>query len=169
MGHRYVSMQQVLAADRQVWLLLAQDSRNCLRITAGQDPPLDDKFEKLTTSPEVTSCMTHLPSASGSSSSQQNSAKTPDHSKRSQPAKPLTQGTKSAPPKGGGKNTDSIGYMLKNMPENCVSKLDNGKFICLRYQFNKCKFQKKKQCQNGVHQCFYKGCHKERPYSECSH
>ena len=32
-----------------------------------------------------------------------------------------------------------------------------------------CKNQKKAQCANGLHQCFYTGCNKKVPYIECSH
>lgn len=168
-GHKYITLQQVLAADKQLWTLLSQETRNSLQIQPGEDPPLDKAMKKLVTDAQVTSCMTHLPSGSSSSGSNQQTAA----SAKTNTAAAATSAQKSpvttANTKGGSKSTDSIAYYLKNMPQDCVSKLENGKFLCLRFQHGKCKRQKKKQCNNGLHLCYYKGCHKPRPYCECTH
>lgn len=169
-GHRYITMQQVLAADKQLWTLLSQESRNSLQIQPGSPPPLDKLMKTLINDTQVTSCMTHLPSGSSSSSGGQNLTQQPKQQAASPSAPPPPKPyTSPSAPKGGGKSTDSIAYYLKNMPPNCVSKMDNGKFLCLRFQHGKCPQQKKKQCRNGLHNCYYKGCHKPRPYCECSH
>jgi hypothetical protein len=40
-GHKYVTMQQVLSADRELWSMMSQDSRGNLKVSAGAEPPLD--------------------------------------------------------------------------------------------------------------------------------
>ena len=59
-GHKYVSMQQVLA-DRQLWSLMSQDSRGNLKVSAGAEPPLNRLIVKLRESPQVLCFMTPLP------------------------------------------------------------------------------------------------------------
>ena len=59
--------------------------------------------------------------------------------------------------------------LLASLPDGCQSKLPTGKWICLFYNKGICKNQKKGQCANGLHQCYYKGCNKKVPYIECSH
>lgn len=63
MGHRYVSLQQALAADKQLWTLIAPETRNKLQIEAGSAPPLDVAIEKYAAHPAVKACMTPLPVA----------------------------------------------------------------------------------------------------------
>ena len=54
-------------------------------------------------------------------------------------------------PKGKGKGKGpSIAELLKKMPSNCVSKMPDGKFLCLRYQTGQCFHQRKKRCNNGL-------------------
>ena len=60
-GHRYVTMQQVLNADREMWSLMSQDSRGTLKVAAGADPPLDKLIDKLRESPQILCFMTPLP------------------------------------------------------------------------------------------------------------
>ena len=165
-GYRYVTLQQVLAADKQLWTLVSQDTRNTLQIVAGEPAPLDSAIQKFANEPQMTACLTNLPAPHHTASS--SGSHGPQQEKKSKPQSQATAKT-SPSAKGGGKNTDRIAYLLKNMPPNCVSKSDTGKFFCLRYQVSKCRYQKKKQCNNGLHQCYYKGCHKERPCCECQH
>ena len=68
MGHKYVTLQQALAADRQLWTLVAQETRNSLQIVSGNDPPLDAAITKFADDPQVMACLMPLPSGSSSSS-----------------------------------------------------------------------------------------------------
>ena len=171
-GHKYVSMQQVLNADKELWALMSQETRGQLKVAVGQDPPLDKHLDDLTKSPQVLCFMTPLPGGR----LVENSGKTSDSTSSKQPPKP----DRAVASQGNGKkrNFDQISKpsgsgtvkeLLKSMPQNCVSKLDSGKFICLHYNNGTCKRQKNSSCNMGAHVCYYKGCHKKRPYIECSH
>ena len=46
-GHKYVTIQQIMAADRELWSLLSQSTRGKLKVMVGQPPPLDVELETL--------------------------------------------------------------------------------------------------------------------------
>lgn len=132
-SYQYTTIQQILAANRT---LVAQASRGELKIVPGSDPPLDAYFKRFAVSNEVTCYMNPLPSTSGNAAS----ASQPD--KTSGKGEPSIKGKGDKDAKGAGKGTGKpVGEMLKNLPENCQSKLPNGKFLCLRYQWGQCRFQ----------------------------
>lgn len=159
-GYKFVSIQQVLAADKELFTIVSQSSRGELRIVAGGPAPLDTFFERHMNSSEVVCYMNPLPA------SQQTNPTPPNKT----PENPGGVKGKGDGGKGKGKTKGpSIAELLKNLPNNCVSKMPDGKFLCLRYQSGQCFHQRKKRCNNGVHKCYFKGCHKERPYSECNH
>ena len=60
-GHRYVTIQQILTADRELWTQIAQASRGALQIVAGKPAPLDSLMKEWMNAPEVTSCLLPLP------------------------------------------------------------------------------------------------------------
>ena len=161
-GFKFVSIQQVVAADKELFTIVSQNSRGELKIVAGSPAPLDTLFEKHMNTPEVSCYMSPLP-AGGQPPNPASSVRGDDP--------PVNIKGKGDPPrKGGGKGKGpSIAELLKKMPTNCVSEMPDGKFLCLRYQNGQCYHQRKKRCNNGLHKCYYKGCHKDRPYSECSH
>eukprot|EP00435_Cladocopium_sp_Y103_P012896 s199_g3.t1 len=170
-GHKYVTMQQVLNADRELWSLMSQDSRGTLKVAAGEDPPLDKLINKLRESPQILCFMTPLP---GTSTTPQPKAP-PAVPKAGNPA-PKRPANDS--PKGAGKNKQrrtseaggkTVKDLLSSMPPNCVSKTDAGKFICLHFNNGTCRRQKSSSCNMGLHMCYYKGCNQKRPYIECSH
>ena len=156
-----MSIQQVLAADKELFTIISQHSRGELRIVAGSPAPLDAFFQKYMDSSEVVCYMNPLPAA------QQSNPPVRDKAAEN-PGGVKGKGDNPGKGKGKGKGP-SIADLLKNMPNNCVSKMPDGKFLCLRYQTGQCYHQRKKRCNNGLHKCYFKGCHKDRPYSECNH
>ena len=160
-GYKFVSIQQVLAADKELFTIVSQHSRGELRIVAGSPAPLDAFFQKYMDSSEVVCYMNPLPA------SQQSNPPVKDKAAENPGG---VKGKGDNPRKGKGKGKGpSIADLLKNMPNNCVSKMPDGKFLCLRYHTGQCYHQRKKRCNNGLHKCYFKGCHKDRPYSECNH
>ena len=170
-GHKFVSIQQVLNADKEMWSLLSQESRGTLRVGPGEDPPLDKRIENLRVSPQILCFMTPLPSG--------DRPKQPPPQAPSAPAKrPANDSNKPFTPRGGDKHKQhkpsgsggkTVKDLLQALPPNCVSKTDAGKFICLHYNNGTCRKQKNSSCNMGVHMCYYKGCGQKRPYIECSH
>ena len=59
-GYHFVSIQQILAADKFYWTRVSQETRGQLQIVAGADPPLDQKLKDFMFAPEVASLMTFL-------------------------------------------------------------------------------------------------------------
>ena len=60
-GHKYVTIQQIMAADQELWNFLSQNTRGKLKVMVGQPPPLDGELEALGKSPPVLCFMTPLP------------------------------------------------------------------------------------------------------------
>lgn len=60
-GHRYVTVQQILSADKELWNLLSQNTRGKLKVSIGEPPALDSEIKVLMSSPAVLCFMTPLP------------------------------------------------------------------------------------------------------------
>ena len=169
-GHKYVTTQQILSADKQLWLHVSQQTRGKLTSGIGDKPPLDEHLKTYMRSPEVLCFMTPLPSmnASAGPSHRAEPYSKADHSSGSGKGKGKnrfqSKGSPSAP-----NNGPTIKEMLTNMPDGCTSKLPNGQWLCVFFNRGICKHQKKPRCHLGLHQCYYKGCTEKRPYIECKH
>eukprot|EP00435_Cladocopium_sp_Y103_P029846 s357_g7.t1 len=170
-GHKYVSMQQVLNADRELWSLMSQESRGSLKVAAGGDPPLDKHIEKFKDSPQILCFMAPLPGSSASAAPK--AAPSAPKSDNSGPKWPANDSPKPFPKtkirKTAGSGGKTVKDLLAALPPNCISKTDAGKFTCLHYNNGTCRRQKSSSCNMGLHQCYYKGCGQKRPYIECSH
>ena len=57
-------VQQVLAADQNLWHIVAQDSRDHVTISAEMPPPLDAHIKPAAANPMVIACTTPLPKPS---------------------------------------------------------------------------------------------------------
>ena len=62
-GYKFVSVQQILAADKELFTIVSQHSRGELRIVAGSPAPLDGFFQKYMDSSEVVCYMNPLPAS----------------------------------------------------------------------------------------------------------
>eukprot|EP00435_Cladocopium_sp_Y103_P057446 s2110_g19.t1 len=60
-GFRYISTQQICECDKEMWMLLSQQSRGQLQSFDPDIYPLDALIEQLTTSPEVLCFLSPLP------------------------------------------------------------------------------------------------------------
>ena len=172
-GHKYVTMQQVLNADRELWSFMSQDSRGNLKVSAGAEPPLDKLIGKLRESPQVLCFMTPLPGQAHAQPSKPQPAEPKQNTPG--PKRPIADAAGPKPfPKNKQRRTTEPGGkivkdLLSSMPPNCVSKTEAGKFICLHFNNGTCRRQKSSSCNMGLHMCYYKGCNQKRPYIECSH
>ena len=165
-GHKYITVQQILTADKQLWMLVSQETRGTLNQKVGDELPLTEAFKKFCNSPEVLCFMTPLPSTRSEPYSRPDSGSQPSSGKSKGKGK-NKHGAQSNSQSNSG--TPTIKDLLSNMPENCSSKLPSGKWLCVFFNRGLCKHQKKSQCHLGLHQCYYKGCNEKRPYIECKH
>ena len=62
------------------------------------------------------------------------------------------------PPK---KHKNDIKELLASLLEGCSSKNKEGKFRCLYFNKGLCRFQKKKRCNLGLHECYFDGCNRQ--------
>eukprot|EP00435_Cladocopium_sp_Y103_P008239 s5288_g2.t1 len=144
-GHKYVTMQQVLNADKELWSLMSQDSRGTLRVATGEDPPLDKLIDKLRESPQILCFMTPLPGSSAAQPSKPQPATPKQNPGPKRPAddsagpKPNPKTKQRRTSANGGKTVKDL---LNSLPPNCISKTETGKFICLHYNNGTCKRQK---------------------------
>ena len=63
-GHKFTSIAQALNADRELWQLIAQESRGEIKVVGGAKPPLDDFMDRFQTHTRVNVCLANLPQAS---------------------------------------------------------------------------------------------------------
>ncbi|CAE7297549.1 F25B4.6 [Symbiodinium sp. CCMP2592] len=161
-GHKFTSIAQALNADRELWQLIAQESRGELKVVAGADPPLDKFMAALSTHTRVNICLANLPKGSGKGPENK-----PDHT--GQEAKGgRGRGGKGAKGDKGNKRKwdDSVDpkraeilQLLKEMPKGCVSRMPKTRqFLCVLFQHGKCPQQSKDRCNRGLHNCWHKDC-----------
>eukprot|EP00435_Cladocopium_sp_Y103_P055383 s1537_g18.t1 len=161
-GHKYVTHDQILRADKALWLKVAEETRAKVQ-SNGTDKVVDEAIEKWSLHAEVQYHMMPLPFATS------NTAK-PSGAQPTTTTKPvvkdndLKQGSK-----GKGKGKSGKGKIV--VPENCEIKYgDNQRPICMKYNIGICRGNVKpgKRCQYGYHVCWKKSCHKAHSAVECT-
>ena len=159
-GHKYVSHEQLLRADKALWLKVAEETRSKVQ-SNGLQKPVDDAIERWSVHPEVQYHMMHLPGAS--------SSQTPTKPLPSAPAtKPVIKDNDTKITKGKGKGK-SKGKVV--IPPDCEIKFgETNKPICMKYNIGTCRGNVKpgKRCQYGFHVCWRKSCHKPHSAVECT-
>lgn len=158
-GFRAVTLQQIINADREMWLQAAQQSRGKTLV----DPtrPLDAILEKVFESHDVSFHLLPLPVAqvnqsSGESKNAQSNANRGGGNKRK-----FASGDKPAAKKakGAGKNFD--------LPPDCVAQTGAGLRICFQYNRGRCNHQNKDKCERGLHVCWRRNCAGKHPHTQC--
>ena len=183
LGHRYVTMHQALAADREVWQLLSQDTRGALRPLPDGKRPLDLAMQKRMYDPAVQVCIVPLPSGAAAAAKSAGSgvpkptgegqlSKSAAKRKRAKERKVAQQAEakkareappkSDSPPKGTGKGKKGN---QPDLPTGCALKQGNDVF-CANYNRGNCTFGAKCRFK---HACYFVGCGKTRPYIECGH
>ena len=153
-GFKNVSLSQIIAADKRLWVLLSDMTRGAVVGTPGAPKPCDLQMERLSSNPDVMSFLMPVP----------------DVVERRQPDK-VREGPYDKPPKGKGKGKQSHGDGPPQVPHDCSLKFGDNKPICGLYNRGKCwgKVMAGKRCQKGFHVCWKVGCNRPRPAHECTH
>lgn len=162
-NHQAVGLNQVLAADRELFQLLSHNLMGQIQAPAGAKRPLDDEIETLSRSPDVLFHLLPLPKA-------------PPAPPAPHPQKRPFVNTKGDKGKATGKGkTQNAGADNKeprfSLPEGCVAKNEDGKPWCFAFNHGRCRFKnvKKGRCPRGYHGCYFKGCGRPTPFVECTH
>ena len=154
-GYRYISTQQICECDKEMWMMLSQQSRGHLQSLDNNAFPLDSMIEQLTTSPEILCFLAPLP---GQKRDADTSSAPP--AKKPKPDADSSQGNSKGQP------SAPSGVQWRKVPQGCQRKGSNG-WRCLKYQWGLCNKQKENKCKFGVHECFK--CGAKRPYNQCNH
>ncbi|CAE7253319.1 F25B4.6 [Symbiodinium sp. CCMP2592] len=180
-GHKFTSIAQALNADRELWQILAQESRGSIKVIGGVKPPLDVFIERLQTHTRVNVCLANLPQATGGGKGDKGDRGGKADGKGDREGKGRGGRGKGRGDKGGQKRKwddaqvdpkrAEILQLLKEMPKDCVSRMPKTRqFLCVLFQHGKCPDQSKARCDRGLHNCWHKDCLKKGvPYCECRH
>ena len=189
-----VSMQQVLAADRKAWEILARECVLGVR-PVGDKLPLDEKIDDVLKTFEFSMCLLPLPrradsgggrkrKASASSGSSEGGKKSGRASRKKRQRENLNKmkgelaalrqgsGSGSAGSKGGGKgkekgsNKRAPPVPTKLLPGRAFN--DEGVPLCVGFNLGACEKAKRgESCDNGLHACTRLGCNEPHPSYEC--
>ena len=150
-GYRQTSMEQCKEADKMLWTMLAERTRDNVKVTAA-DKPVQVAFIALTLSTEVLLLLQPLPAPQT----------------RPGPYDRTPTNDAKGDGKGKGKNDKGKGKAKISLPENCTAKTPEGKPICFNFNYGRCRrAQAGKRCDRGYHVCFR--CYSNKPHCECTH
>ena len=157
-GFRAVSLQQVINADREMWMLAAQEARG--KSLMDPSKPLDSILELSFKAPETTYHLLPMPQSGGGKGDQPPAPR--DNHRGDGPLKRPFKGgghPSAKRHKGKGKGID--------IPAGCVAETGAGQRICFQYNRKRCNHQDKDRCPRGLHVCWAKGCGDKHPHSDC--
>ena len=156
-GFRAITLQQVINADREMWMLAAQEARG--KNLLDPSKPLDSVLELSFKSPETSYHLLPLPQTGGKGDNAPSQREGP---RGDPPLKRQFKGSGQPGPKrakGKGKGID--------LPAGCVSETGSGQRICFQYNWMRCNHQDKDRCVRGLHVCWTKNCGGKHPHGDC--
>ena len=151
-GYAKISMQQIINADRKLFVKLAEGTRSGVQ-TTGAGRPLDQIFRATMEHPDVLHLLQPLPTAASNKRSSDSSYDKPD----TKVPRPKTKG------KGKAKGQQGTGSLTIKMPaglEGGTPGNRNNQPICFDYNLpHGCKLPVTKgRCRKGMHICCVKNC-----------
>ena len=164
-GYNKVTLQQVLKADQQAWVRLAETLTSGVRRAADGSLPMDAAIQALPNDPKFTFYLLPLPMASQKRTLE-------DAAERPAKIVSTTQKGKGSADKGRGKGKKTRTWRLpKGMPQQLASKQSStksGQPICWAYNLAcGCANAKAGQeCPRGLHVCMEPGCQKNHSLLE---
>ena len=154
-NYKFVSVEQIMNADRALWVKLSDSTRGRLHSTTGTRKTFDVEFEALCEHPEVLQHILPLQQTFTVKSQNIHGNPVPDRNPH-------------APQPGKGKGEGKAKGPGIQVPEDCEIYVDN-KQLCKKWQVGRCtaKIKAGKRCMTGWHLCWKKNCHKAHPGNEC--
>ena len=165
-GFARTTFQQIEAADKRLFVLLAEKTRAGIKATA-TGRPCDAHFEVCMNSTEVMSLLQPKPIAVRSSEEPPTKRPKidrpgPDKSPFERPGKGRNKGRGKASPS----QFMRIPTDLLNL--GCTGATPQGYRLCFSFNLKKCSNSVQNQrCDKGLHLCAVKGCHKQHAAVEC--
>lgn len=161
-GFARTTMKQLELADRKLFCVLAEKTRDGIKCTtAGR--PLDAVFKACTECSEVLSLLQPRPSSITTEKNRESGNQTGEP-----PAKrPRREPGKKGKGKGGGPNNGAFVRIPHDLLKlNCVAATPKNHRICFSYNLKKCDGSGQK-CPKGLHVCAVQGCFRSHPAVEC--
>ena len=162
-GYQRITLQQIVNADKKLFLKLAELTRNGIQVTS-KGRPVDMIFEQAMHHPDVLHLLQPMPTPRGGSSSAAPSASSATSAPRPGPyTRPQSKG------KSKGKSQGSLTIKMPQGLEQGVPGTRNGNAICFDYNLNKCQLPVNRgRCRKGLHICCFRGCFKQdHTYQTC--
>ena len=158
-GFARTSMKQIEQADRKLFCLLAEKTRDGIKSTS-KGRPLDIVFKDCIESSEVLTLLQHKPLVNP------DKLRDPPFLKDDDPnPKRVKKG------KGKGKGKGKVGNSFARIPLDllslgCVGTTPKNHRICYSFNLKKCDVNGQK-CDKGLHVCAIRGCHKGHAALDC--
>lgn len=161
-GFQMVTIEQIVQADKRMWLAAAQLTRSGINPT-GSPTPLELALDQARLDPQVTMLLLPLPKGSHSSSSESR----PDKMQRTglDSRRPVfdPKGKKGGP-KGSGKKSGPFVKMPQSL-RGLHYKTKDGNPICFGYNLGNC--SSTGDCDRGKHVCMKPFCYGPHPHTAC--
>ena len=164
-GFQQVSMKQLELADKKLFTLLAEATREGIKAQAGGKPCVI-AFDKCFESTEVRHLLQPRPMPSGHAVNPGGNKppRSPPLGGAPSPKKPRANGKG----KGLGKSSDFQRIPHDLLHLGAVANTPKGHRLCFSFNLKSCNSQTKQQkCEKGLHLCCVKGCHKAHPALDC--
>ena len=161
-GYKYVSHEQVLRADKALWMKVAEDTRSNVQ-SNGANKPVGEAVKRWSTSPEVQYHTTPLPSGVGAPTKS-----VPASTHTALATKPIMKNYDLKGHKGKGKSKTKGKIVV---PDDCKIKYaEANKPICMKYNIEtrRGNVRPGKRCRYGFHVCWKTTCHKPHSAVECT-
>ena len=154
-GYTSVTLGQIVIADREMFVRLADRLEGQLQKPIGAEKPMDSALRELSESPDINQFLQPL-----ASPPQPHPTKRPHKTTE-------TENPSKGPGKGKdpGKTTGKTASVV--IPAGCSAKDSQGRPNCFGYNLGRCKLKVTKgRCPRGFHQCWR--CFGDHPFSECT-
>ena len=149
-----VTHQQLLNADRKLFVKLAELTRSGVQLEA-TGRPLDNCWSEATEHPDVAHLLQPMPAPAVRVK--------PDNDRYH----PYQEDPKDRKGKGKSKGK-GINGLPSALREHGVAVTPQGHALCFGYSLKNCRLQvSRNRCAKGLHLCCFKGCFKNHPYLDC--
>lgn len=161
-GFARTTMKQLEVADRKLFCVLAEKTRDGIKCTtAGR--PLDSVFKTCTECSEVMSLLQPRPMSGQSEKNKEHGGTATEPPTK----KPRREFDRKGKGKGGGASNGAFVRIPHELLKlKCVAATPKNHRICFSYNLKKCDSTGQK-CAKGLHVCAVQGCFKSHPAVEC--
>ena len=154
-GYARVSLKQIEQADRQFILLMAEQTRNGIRVKAGGTRPCDNSFRRVF----------ERPLAAGAANREAPTGDEPPLKRLRPPGRGQGRGRNG---KGSSKGSQNARVPAELLAWGCVAATPKGHALCYDFSLGKCaRAVSNQRCERGLHLCAVKGCHRGHAAKDC--